>query len=302
MIRKALFLITLILLTACSPASFQGATPKPGLPRVLAVETFLADITQNIAGDRLTVESLLPENSDPHSYQPAPRDIIKVSRSDVLIINGVGIEGFLEPLLVNAGGERLIITASQGLIPRPDPSGEHPEGDPHFWLDPNNVIQYTKNIRDGLIEADPQGSTIYTSNATAYISRLEELDAWIKEQVNKIPADQRQLVTNHDSLGYFASRYGFTIVGSIIPSVSSEADPTARQLVNLIDQIRKSKAKAIFMETGSNLNLADQISGETKTRIVTDLYIHSVSNASGPAQTYIEMMKYNVTQIVNALK
>lgn len=266
------------------------------------METFLADITQNIAGDRLTVESLLPENSDPHSYQPAPRDIIKVSRSDVLIINGVGIEGFLEPLLVNAGGERLIITASQGLIPRPDPSGEHPEGDPHFWLDPNNVIQYTKNIRDGLIEADPQGSTIYTSNATAYISRLEELDAWIKEQVNKIPADQRQLVTNHDSLGYFASRYGFTIVGSIIPSVSSEADPTARQLVNLIDQIRKSKAKAIFMETGSNLNLADQISGETKTRIVTDLYIHSVSNASGPAQTYIEMMKYNVTQIVNALK
>ena len=302
MIRKALFLITLILLTACSPASFQGATPKPGLPRVLAVETFLADITQNIAGDRLTVESLLPENSDPHSYQPAPRDIIKVSRSDVLIINGVGIEGFLEPLLVNAGGERLIITASQGLIPRPDPSGEHPEGDPHFWLDPNNVIQYAKNIRDGLIEADPQGSTIYTSNATAYISRLEELDAWIKEQVNKIPADQRLLVTNHDSLGYFASRYGFTIVGSIIPSVSSEADPTARQLVNLIDQIRKSKAKAIFMETGSNLNLADQISGETKTRIVTDLYIHSVSNASGPAQTYIEMMKYNVTQIVNALK
>ena len=290
------------MLTACSAFRGHGATPEPGMPKVLAVETFLAEITQNIAGDRLTVESLLPENTDPHSYQPAPRDIIKVSWSDVLIINGVGIESFLEPLLANAGGRRLVITASQGLTPRPDPSGEHPEGDPHFWLDPNNVIQYVKNIRDGLIEADPQGSTIYTNNAATYVTRLEELDAWIKEQVTKIPANQRQLVTNHDSLGYFAARYGFTIVGSIIPSVSSEADPTARQLANLIDQIRKSKAKAIFMETGSNLNLADQISGETKTRIVTDLYIHSISNANGLAPTYIEMMKYNVSQIVNALK
>jgi ABC-type Zn uptake system ZnuABC Zn-binding protein ZnuA len=302
LLRKAIILLAFGLLTACSAQPVPGSSPTPGLPRVLAVETYLADITRQVAGDRLIVDSLLPVNMDPHSYQPAPRDIIKVSKCDVLIINGGGIEAFLAPLLANAGGTRLEITASSGLSPRPDPTGEHPEGDPHFWLDPNNVIQYVQNIRDGLIQADPQGRQIYTDNAAAYILQLQALDAWIKEQVTRIPAGQRQLVTNHESLGYFAARYGFTVIGSIIPSVSSESAPTARQLANLIDAIRLSGASTIFMETGANINLAEQISGETSARIVTDLYIHSVSDTHGPAPTYIDMMKYNVTQIVNALK
>ena len=302
MVRKITTILALGFLAACSTLSGQGATHTPGLPRVLVVETFLADITRHVAGDRLTVDSLLPENMDPHSYQPAPRDIIKVAKSDVLIINGVGIETFLAPLLVNAGGTRLVITASAGLTARPDPNGEHPEGDPHFWLDPNNVIKYVENIRDGLIQADPQDQILFADNAAAYILQLQVLDTWIKEQVAQIPLSQRQLVTNHDSLGYFAARYGFTVVGSIIPSVSSESDPSARQLADLIDQIRKSKARAIFIETGANMNLAEQISSETSAKIVTDLYIHSISDANGPAPTYIDLVKYNVTQIVNALK
>lgn len=302
MVKKMITLLTLGLLVACSGLPGQTATPASSLPRVLAVETFLADITRQVAGDRLVVESLLPDNMDPHSYQPAPRDSIKVARSNVLVINGLGIETFLAPLLANAGGTRLVITSSAGLTPRPDPSGEHPAGDPHMWLDPNNVIKYVENIRDGLTQADPPGQKIYADNAATYILQLQALDKWIREQVKQIPTDQRQLVTNHDSLGYFAARYGFKVVGSIIPSLSSEAAPTAREIANLIDQIRISKAHAIFMETGANLNLAEQISGETSAIIITDLYIHSVSEANGPAPTYIDMMKYNVTQIVNALK
>jgi len=302
LVRKLITFLTLGWLAACSALPGQGTTPAPGLPRVLAVETFLADITRNITGDRLVVDSLLPDNMDPHSYQPAPRDIIKVAKSEVVIINGAGVETFLAPLLENAGGTRLLITASAGLTPLPDPSGENPQGDPHFWLDPNKVIRYVETIRDGLIQVDPQGRQIYTDNAAAYIIQLQNLDTWINEQVALIPAGQRLLVTNHDSLGYFAARYGFKVVGAIIPSVSSESAPTARQLANLIDQIRISKARAIFMETGANINLAEQISGETSARIVTDLYIHSISDANGPAPTYIDMMKYNVTQIVNALK
>ena len=300
--QKGFFLLLLGFLTACSAQPASITTPTPGLPRVLVVETFLADITQNVAGDRLIVESLLPVYVDAHSYQPAPRDIIKVSKSDVLVINGGGIEGFLTPLLNNAGGSRLVITASAGLTPRPDPTGEHPEGDPHFWLDPNLVIHYVENIRDGLIQADPPGRQIYTDNATAYIAQLRSLDAWIVEQVAKIQPDQRQLVTNHESLGYFAARYGFTVVGSIIPGFSSESAPTARELVSLIEQIRASNATVIFMETGSNINLAEQISGEINAILVTDLHTESVSDAQGPAPTYIDMMMYNVDQIVNVLK
>lgn len=300
--RKTIPLLVMCLLAACSGLPGKTGTPEAGLPRVLATETFLGDIASHVAGDRLVIESLLPLNIDPHSYQPAPADIIKVTRSDILIINGLGIESFLAPLLANAGGTRLVITSSAGLTPRKDSSGEHPEGDPHFWLDPNYVIKYVENIRDGLTQIDPQGQQIYNENATAYILQLKELDGWIKDQVSQIPNEQRQLVTNHESLGYFAARYGFRVVGSIIPSLSSQAAPTAREIANLIDQIRIFNAGAIFMETGSNLNLAEQISGETSAMIITDLYIHSMSDADGPAPTYIDMMMYNVNQIVNALR
>jgi len=302
MIRKCIIMLVLVFLAACSAKPLQTATSTPGLPKVLAVETFLADIVRNVAGDRMIVDSLLPINSDPHSYQPAPRDIIKVSESNVLVINGGGIETFFEPLLDNAGGSQLVITASAGLTSLPDPSGEHPEGDPHFWMDPNNVIRYVENIRDGLIQADPQGKQYYMDNAVAYIAKLKTLDTWIVDQVAQIPPEYRLLVTNHESLGYFAARYGFTVVGSIIPSVSSESVPTASQLAELIDQIRASGAHAIFMETGANTDLAEQISAETNVILVTNLYTASVSDMQGPAPTYIDMMKYNVNQIVNALK
>ena len=302
MARKLIIILVLFFLAACSAQPLQAATSTSGLPKVMAVETFLTDIVRNVAGDRLIVDSLLPINSDPHSYQPAPRDIINVSKSNVLVINGGGIETFIAPLLDNAGGSRLVITASAGLTSLPDPSGEHPEGDPHFWMDPNNVIRYVENIRDGLIEADPQGGQFYTDNATAYIVQLQALDAWIVDQVAKIPPDDRLLVTNHESLGYFAARYGFTMIGSIIPSVSSESAPTASQIAGLIDQIRASGARAIFMETGANTELANQISAETNVILVTNLYTASVSDSNGPAPTYLDMMKYNVNQIVNALK
>jgi ABC-type Zn uptake system ZnuABC Zn-binding protein ZnuA len=303
--RKYLFSILLILLASCAVASptlyaIPSLTPTqtPSLPRVLAVESFLADIAQNVAGDRLTVETLIPLGVDPHAYQPTPRDAAKVADCSLLIANGAGIEAFLDPLLANAGGERLIITASAGLTPRPDPSGEHPQGDPHFWLDPNNVIQYVENIRDGFSQADPDGAAIYAANAAAYIEQLKALDQWITQQVATLQPERRMLVTNHESLGYFADRYGFTVVGAVIPSVSTDASPTAQQMAALIEQIKATGAPAIFLEMGANPQLAQQIAAETGVKVVTDLYTHSLSAPDGPAPTYIDMMKYNVGRIV----
>jgi ABC-type Zn uptake system ZnuABC Zn-binding protein ZnuA len=311
MFKKGIAFLIAITLWGCIPVFLTACQSKPAgdhALRVLAVETFLADITQNVAGDRLKVEALMPLGADPHSFEPTPQDVARVADSDVLIVNGAGFEKFLTSLLQNAGGKRLVIEASAGLTPRVPPAGEgasigdDPEGDPHFWLNPINTIYYVENIRDGLSQADPAGKEIYARNAQAYIAQLNDLDAWIAAQTAQIPVEHRLLVTNHESFGYFADRYGFRVIGAIIPSVSTSASPSAKQLAALIGQIKASGAPAIFLETGSNPQLAQQIAGETGVQVVTNLYTHSVSAADGPAPTYLELMRYNASQIVEALK
>ena len=300
--KRILFLFAILAIMLVSCGAQPTASHSPGLPNVLAVESFLADIAQNVVGNRLRVDTLIPLGVDPHAYQPTPQDAAKIIDADVLIINGANLESFLAPILQNAGGNQLVISASAGLTPRPDPSGEHPEGDPHFWLDPNNVVKYVENIRDGLLQADPAGAAVYATNAEKYIGELQVLDTWINSQVQNVPPARRQLVTNHETFGYFAQRYGFTVVGAIIPSVSSGAAPSAQELAVLIDSIRSTGTPAIFLETGSNPQLADQIAAETGVKVVSDLYTHSLSAANGPAATYIDMLKYDVTAIVDALK
>ncbi|MBI2330709.1 MAG: zinc ABC transporter substrate-binding protein [Chloroflexi bacterium] len=271
---------------------------------VVASTSFLADIAQNVAGDRIQVEALLPLGTDPHAYQAAPADVSKIAKSDVLILNGLEYEHFIEPLLENAGGEHVIIIATNGLKPYQIESEEDPAemvGDPHMWLDVSRVVNYVENIRDGLIQADPEGAEIYTTNANAYIAKLNELDAWIIEQVNTIPAERRLLVTNHEAMGYFAQRYGFTVVSSILPSVSSEASVPAQQIASAIESVKASKAPAIFLGEVENADLANQIASETGVNVVNTLYLESLTDGD-PAPTYIDLMKHNVTQIVNALK
>jgi ABC-type Zn uptake system ZnuABC Zn-binding protein ZnuA len=285
------------------------------LPRVVATATFLADIAQNVAGDRLQVSSMVPHGVDPHDFQPTPSDVAKAADSDVLIVNGAGFEGFLETMLENVGGERVLVEASAGLASRQPDEGleheddehadeeeDHGELDPHFWLDPHNAIRYAENIRDGLSAADPDGAGLYAANAEAYIERLQELDRWITEQVQQVPADDRLLVTNHDSFGYYADRYGFRVVGTIIPSVGTGAEPSARQLTHLIEEIRESGAKAVFLETGTNPRLANQIGEEAGVKVVTQLHSHSTTKDGGTAPTYVDMMQYNTAQIVEALR
>jgi ABC-type Zn uptake system ZnuABC Zn-binding protein ZnuA len=272
--------------------------------RVLASTSFLADIAQNVAGDRVIVEMLLPLGADPHAYQAAPADVSKIAESDVLILNGLEYEHFIEPLLENAGGEHLIIYATDGLTPNQIESEENPGevvGDPHMWLDANRVTRYVENIRDGLIQADPEGAEIYKANAATYIDQLLELDSWIWEQVQTIPAERRLLVTNHESMGYFAEHYTFTVVSSILPSFSSEAGVSAQEIAAAIESVKTSGAPAIFLGEVENADLANQIAAETEVKVVNTLHLESLTDGA-PAPTYIDMMKHNVSQIVNALK
>ena len=290
--------ILVLILSACQTSS---ASDSPeAAPVVLASTTFLADIVRNVAGDRVTVESLLPVGADPHSYEATPSDVTRIAGCKLLIINGADYEHFLGPLLQNAGGQREVIEASAGLYP----SGELEDGsgiDPHLWLDPNNAITYVENIREALTHFDPEGAADYQVNAATFSAELKALDAWIVEQVSQVPPERRLLITNHESLNYFADRYGFTIIGTVIESFSSDASPSAQQMAALVDQIKASRAPAIFLDAGDNSALAQQIAAETGVRVVTDLHLESLTDGP-PTATYIDMMKHNVTQIVNALK
>lgn len=301
-----LLLGPLLLLSACGRASTPATLPGDTALRAVAAEAFLADIAQNVAGGRSVVSTLMPSGVDPHTYEPTPGDLATVADSDVLIVNGAGLEGYLDDLLRHAAGETLVIEASAGLKSREVGEGhgsdEHHEGDPHFWLDPNNVIHYVERIRAGLTQADPGGAAMYAANAQEYIARLQELDRWIAAEVATIPQQRRLLVTNHESFGYFADRYGFRVVGSIIPSVSTGASPSARQLAELVDAVKAAGVPAIFLEAGSNPQLAQQLARDAGIRVVTQLYTHSPGPPDSQAAGYIGMMEYNTRAIVDALK
>ena len=292
----AVVLAAALFLAGCgNPVDEGSGVPGSGstsTPAVIAETSFLADIAQNVAGDRLQVSSILPIGSDPHSFDPTPRDAAKVAKADAVIINSSGFEPPIDKLIAGAGSkDLLVIDASAGL---PDA-----QTDPHFWLDPAMVITYVDNIRAGLTAVDPAGAGIYSTNAAAYEQRLRELDAWIAERVATIPAARRLLVTNHESFGRFAARYGFTVVGTILPSAESEAAPSARGLSALIKAIKATGAPAIFLETGNSPDIADQLARETGIKVITDLRTHSL----GPgAETYVDMMRWNVDHIVEALK
>ena len=296
MIRK-LFLLFILILSACSPLAADS--PENG-PVVVASTTFLADIAQNVAGDRIQVESLLPFGADAHSYQPIPQDVAKIADSDLLIVNGAEFEHFLENIIESAGGERTVVEASAGLSVRMDAENEHGV-DPHLWLDPNNVITYVENIRDGFVKFDPEGADVYAANAVAYIEQLLGLDNWITDQVESIPVERRLLVTNHDSLGYFAERYGFTVIGTVVEGTSSNAAPSAQQMAALIDKIKASGAPAVFLDAAESSTLANQVASDTGVTVVTDLHLGSLTDGP-PAGTYIDLMKHNVSRIVEALK
>jgi len=303
--KISLIFITLlaVLLGACGASpSVNNPTTTPGVPTVLASTSFLADLAQNVAGSRLQVEMLIPLGVDPHEYEPTPQDVAKLANCQVLIVNGIGYEFWLQKTLNGIGGTRQIITATDGMTPIASINADETDGDPHMWLDVSRAIKYVENIRDGLIQADPAGKDVYTQNAMAYIAKLNQLDQWIKEQVSQVPADKRLLVTNHDSLGYFSRAYGFQVVGAVIPSVTTDASPSAQQMADLINVIKSSGTPAIFVETGVNTQLAEQIASETNVKVVSNLYLETLSAPNGPAPDYIDMVKYDVTQIVDALK
>jgi ABC-type Zn uptake system ZnuABC Zn-binding protein ZnuA len=227
----------------------------------------------------------------------------------------MGLEAFLDEMIENAGGQAAIIHLSDGLEPRhsgeedehehnhEDEEGRHHhEGsDPHTWTSPANAIIFTHNIEHALSALDPANAEVYQANAETYKAELEALDAWVKSQINSIPPNNRKLVTDHTTFGYYADRYGLEQVGAVIPAFSTATEPSARSLVELEEAIKKYKVKAIFVGVSVNPALSKQVAADTGTRLVT-LYTGSLGPEGSGVETYLDYIRYNTEAIVEALK
>jgi ABC-type Zn uptake system ZnuABC Zn-binding protein ZnuA len=298
---------------------FPELQPLPELParadgplKVATTTSIIGDLVAQIGGGRVEVKSILPANADPHSFEPAPQDIATVDDASIVFIHGIDLDLWVDTIIENADGDLTVITVTDGieLVDRrhdPEEEGEtgdehdHDQGDPHVWLDPTRSAQMVANIAAALIAADPDGADGYTARLTAYQQELAALDAQIAERVNLVPADRRIIVTNHEALGYFADRYGLTIVGTVIPGGAAGSEPSAGEIADLLEVIAQNNVTAIFAENTVSPGLAEQLAGQAGIQIVASLYIDALGEPGSGAETYINLMRYNTRAIVEAL-
>ncbi len=273
---------------------------------VVTSNTVLADVVANVGGDTVQVRALAPAGTDPHTFQPTPESIRLLSQARVVFFNGAGLEEWWDKTIRSVKKPDVpVIELSKGLatIKRPGHSHgghSHAEGqDPHVWLDPILVKAYVDKIRDGLSQVDPTNAGAYTERAQAYKAKLDELDAWIRTEVGKIPAARRKIVTFHNAFQYFANRYGLAVKGFIVASPGKE--PSAKALAELVRRIKQEQIPAVFAEADFNSKMLEVLARDAGVKIVTNLYDGSLSSGP-PADTYLNMMRHNVTQMVNALR
>ena len=298
--------------TATQAGSRADSRAEPGgKVAVATTSNIVADWVRIVGQDRVDVFPLLPANADPHTYQPGAQDITRIADADLVFSVGLSLEGgWLEELIENAARDQNAVVALGDVVDPIDfvEIGEdeaedhgHEELDPHFWFDPLRVKQAVNSIASWLSTTDPAGQTFYLGNAAAYNRELDGLHAWIDEQVGSLPQERRVLVTSHDSFQYFALRYGFEVAGAIFP-VSTDAEPTAQELGEIIETIEREGVPAVFTERSHSERLARRVTEETGATLIGGLYTGSLGDRGGDAGTYIDLMRHNTTTIVEALR
>jgi zinc/manganese transport system substrate-binding protein len=279
-------------------AALMAVIPLHAQEKINVVASFsiLGDFAKNVGGDRVNVTTLVGANSDVHVYTPAPADAKKIADAKLVIINGLGLEGWLPRLVQSSGSKAAIVTATNGIAPRKLGS----DADPHAWQSVANAKIYVANIRDALIAADQLGAATYRGNADAYLTKLDALDREVREAVAQIPEARRKVISTHDAFGYFAAAYGIVFIAP--QGVSTESEPSARDIAAIITQIRTVKIPAVFLENISDPRLMRRISAETGARIGGTLYSDSLTGENGDAPTYIDMVRHNIKALTSALK
>lgn len=303
-----ILLVTLVALTlaACGNDNDAGHNGTS----IVATTAQIGALTQEVAGDDISIHVLMPPGVNPHDFHVTPDDLRTMGAADVILRNGLGLDTFLDGSIDAAGGDADIVTVTGGIEPISGGLEHHDEGedhdhddaDPHVWHDPANARLMVNNIADALSTTDPDHAQSYRENAGAYNAVLDETDAKIRAMIDEIPAENRKLVTNHDAFGYFARAYGLEVVGAVIPGTSTNAEPSAQEIAALSELIEQEQVKAIFAESTVDPKVAEQLAQDTGVQIVYGLYSDSLGEPGTDAATVDGMLLANATKISEALK
>lgn len=297
---RILVFIAFLCLMACGnneQATDNKTTESAKKTSVVATASIFADMAQNIAGDLLDVELIVPVGSDPHLHEPRPRDARLVSGADLILMNGLTFEGWLSELIENAGTKGKVVRITEGVNPI---GGEYENAtDPHAWMNVQNGLIYIENIKNALVEVAPQYAEEFNFNYGVYRKQLEELDTYIQTEVEKIPAQKRILITSHDAFVYYGARYGIRLEAAL--GTSTDAEVQISDIKRLNQVIRENKIPAIFVESTINPKLLEQLASDNKIEIGGELFADSIGDKDSDAPSYYAMMKHNTDAIVGAL-
>ncbi len=286
------------LLAGCSASAGGG---ENGKPKAAVTISIIADMVKAVAGDAVEVESIVPIGGDPHVYEAKPSDARLVSESAIVFRNGAGLERWLDELIETGIEDQPVITVTDGIDALVQTEGQYAgDPDPHMWMDPQLALAYVDNITEGLSELLPARAGEFETNAQAYKDRILELDRQIRELVATIPEPNRKLVTTHDAFRYFGNRYGFEVIATIW-GISTEKEPSADEVRTIVDAVRSSGVRTVFVETTINPKLMERVATDAQVRIGTPLYGDSVGAEGSGAEDYINMMLANARSIATGL-
>ena len=293
--RPLLLALPAFLALAASPALAAATVPV----RVVTSISILADMVENVGGDHVTVTSLVGPDGDAHAFEPSPANAKALAEAQLVVVNGLGLEGWLDRLVAASGYKGPVVVATAGIEPhRMEEDGEEAT-DPHAWQDLADGAVYVRNIAQGLTATDPAHAVDYGARAKAYAQQLAATDAWVREELAKVPVAQRRVVSSHDAFGYFAAAYGVTFVAP--QGIAETAEPSAADLRRLIDQIRQEKIKVLFLENALSPRLIEQIAQETGATVGGTLYADALSPEGGPADSYLGLFRHNVPLLRDAM-
>ncbi len=290
--KRMRFLVLLLAALAATACGSDGAASGSGASRfeVVATTTQVADFARNVAGTRAEVKQILAPNTDPHEYEVRPGDVKAVAGADLVLRSGGDVDAWLGDALSAAGVD------SGDVV---EVGNRFDGDDPHWWQDPQRVETGVATIRDALVRADPGGAASYRANAARYLARLHRLDAGVRACMDRVPANQRLLVTSHDALGYYAKRYGITVVGAVIPALSTAAQPSAGDVAKLVATIERTGVRTIFAESSVNPKVEAAIARQTGARVGRALWADSLGPAGSSGATYIGSIVANTQAMVD---
>lgn len=264
--------------------------------RIVASFSILGDMVEQVVGDRALVDTIVGPDADAHVYQPSVADARAVAEADVIFVNGLGFETWSDTLIAESGTKAVVHIATAGV----EPLEVEGEVDPHAWNSLSNGAIYVRNIAAAMSSAMPAHADAFAANAAAYIAELEAVDAEARAKLAGLPADRRTVVTAHDAFGYLEASYGLTFLAPL--GVDTEAEPSARELAELIKHLKAKGAAALFVENITSPSLINQISAETGIEVGGRLYSDALSERGGPATSYIAMFRHNLKALLAALE